>query len=38
MLVSGFGHREIVQMLFQNENIDINQQDKDGLTALIVGI
>ena len=38
MLVSGFGHREIVQMLLQNKNIDINQQDKDGLTALIVGI
>ena len=38
MLVSGFGHREIVQMLLQNENIYINQQDKYGLTALIVGI
>jgi ankyrin repeat protein len=35
MWASYEGHEEIVQMLLQNENIQINQQDNDGYTALI---
>ncbi len=35
MLASHKGHKEIVQMLLKNENINVNQQNKDGWTALM---
>ena len=35
MEASQKGHKEIVQMFLQNENIKINQRDKLGKTALI---
>ena len=34
MRASEEGHKEIVQMLLQEENTQINQQDEDGRTAL----
>jgi ankyrin repeat protein len=36
MTIKSFnGHKEIVKMLLQEKNIEINQQDRDGSTALI---
>jgi hypothetical protein len=29
------GHKEIVQMLLQDKNINVNQQDENGQTALM---
>ncbi len=35
MYASEQGHKEIVQMLLQDKNIQINQQNNRGLTALM---